>query len=288
MKSQVLTKMSNKHCIIIAGPTAVGKTAEAIRVAKALGTEIISADSRQCYRELRIGVARPTEDELAEVRHHFIADHSITEHITAGSFEKEALACMEEIFTKSNYAVVCGGTGLYIKALAEGLDEIPVTPDEIRMEVSRIYKEKGLDELRNRLLAIDPEFTDRSDINNPSRIMRALEVCLHTGSPIREFQRGTAKKRNFSIEYRIMEMPRELLYERINARVENMMAAGLEAEARSVYAYKDHPALQTVGYKEMFDFFEGRYTREVAIEKIKQHTRNYAKRQITWFKGIRN
>ncbi len=280
------TKMSKKHCIIVAGPTAVGKTAEAIRIAKALQTEIISADSRQCYRELNIGVARPTEEELFEVKHHFIANHSITETITAASFAKEALGYLNIIFNKCDHAVICGGTGLYIKALAEGLDDIPEVPEKVRIEVTSLFNEEGTEGLRKRLLELDPDYASRSDIHNPNRMMRALEVYLHTGSPIGSFQTGASQKRDFTIEYRILELPREQLYERINQRVDKMMETGLEEEAQSVLPYRDHVALQTVGYKELFDYFDGKCTREEAIEKIKQHTRNYAKRQITWFKAI--
>lgn len=280
------TKMSKKKCIIVAGPTAVGKTAEAIRIAKALETEIISADSRQCYHELRIGVARPNEDELAEVNHHFIANHSVTDHITAASFEKEALGYLDGIFKKSDYAVVCGGTGLYIKALAEGLDDIPEVPEQVRNEIISLYKKEGAEGIRELLITLDPSYEQQSDLNNVNRMMRALEVRMHTGKPIRTFQSGGKSKRNFTIEYRIMELPREILYNRINERVDKMIEAGLEEEARMLLSYRDRPALQTVGYKEMFDYFDGILSCEEAIEKIKQHTRNYAKRQITWFKSV--
>lgn len=292
--------MVQKECIIVVGPTAVGKTAEAIRIAKALGTEIISADSRQCYREMNIGVARPSEEECSIVKHHFIANHSIIENITAGSFEKEALTLISGIFKEHDQVVVCGGTGLYIKALTDGLDEIPAIPATVRNEVIGIYQEKGITGLKDSLLRLDPGFDQRGDTNNPHRMMRALEVVLHTGLPIATFQKGTANKdnadsssvensrpeRDFRISYRFMHMPREFLYAKINLRVDNMMKAGLEDEARSLIAYQSLPALQTVGYKELFDFFDGKCTREAAVEKIKQHTRNYAKRQITWFSRL--
>lgn len=291
--------MKEKQCIIVAGPTAIGKTAEAIRFAKLHNTSIISADSRQCYRELRIGVARPTEDELKEVKHYFIANHSITENISAATFAKEASAYLDEIFKDHDVAIVCGGTGLYIKALVEGLDEIPPTPDEIRAEVIQLYKEKGIDALRNRLLALDPSFAGRGDIQNPQRMMRALEVVVSSGRSIFDFYRSvdssqltvnsqqpTVNHQQISFTYNILALPREVLYERINKRVDKMIEEGLEDEVRSLMAYKDLPALQTVGYKEFFDYFDGKCTREEAIDKIKQHTRNYAKRQVTWFKRI--
>ncbi len=291
--------MAEKECIIVVGPTAVGKTTEAIKIASALQTEIISADSRQCYKEMKIGVARPSDAELSAVKHHFIANHSIHENITAASFEKEALSCLDIIFQDHDQAVVCGGTGLYIKALAEGLDDIPEVPIAVRNEAIAIHQEKGLEGLREALLSLDPGFALLGDINNPNRMMRALEVIMHTGLPIAHFQKGSAQKqkgeehknsvvekRNFKIRYQFIQMPREDLYTRINHRVDMMMTEGLEDEARSLFAFKHLPALQTVGYKELFDFFEGKYSREEAIEKIKQHTRNYAKRQITWFSRL--
>ena len=291
--------MAEKECIIIVGPTAVGKTAEAIKIATALKTDIISADSRQCYKEMKIGVARPTDTELSRVRHHFIANHSIHENITAASFEKEALTYLDMIFQDHDQAVVCGGTGLYIKALAEGLDDIPEVPTEVRNKAISIHKDKGVEGLRDTLLSLDPEFALQGDIYNPNRMMRALEVIMHTGFPIAHYQKGVAQKhqgedqlsssvgkRNFKIRYRYIQMPREDLYARINHRVDMMMAEGLEGEARSLFAFKHLTALQTVGYKELFDFFEGKCSREDAIEKIKQHTRNYAKRQITWFSRL--
>ena len=291
--------MKEKQCIIVAGPTAIGKTAEAIRLAKLYNTSIISADSRQCYRELRIGVARPTEDELKEVKHYFIANHSITENVSAATFAKEASAYLDEIFEDHDVAIVCGGTGLYIKALVEGLDDIPPIPDEIRAEAIRLYKEKGIDALRNQLLELDPSFAGRGDIDNPQRMMRALEVVVSSGRSIFDFhksvdssqltvnsQPSTVNRQQILFTYNIQALSREVLYERINRRVDKMIEDGLEDEVRSLIAHKDLTALQTVGYKEFFDYFDRKCTREEAIEKIKQHTRNYAKRQITWFKRI--
>ena len=277
----------DKTVIIVAGPTAVGKTAEAIRMAKSLNTEIISADSRQCFKELEIGVARPSAAELAEVKHYFIANHSIHENITAGSFAREAKQYLDSIFKTRDTAVICGGTGLYIKALVEGLDEIPTIPAEVRDKVIQLFETKGVEGLRNELLEKDPAFEAHGDTNNPNRMMRALEVVLHTGTPLHQFH-VQAENRGinsiYNIEYRIISLPREVLYQRINERVDKMMAHGLEEEARVVYPFKELTALQTVGYKELFDYFDGICNREEAVEKIKQHTRNYAKRQITWFK----
>ena len=276
--------MPTKHCIVVAGPTAVGKTAEAIRLAKLYKTEIISADSRQCYRELSIGVARPSEEELKVVTHHFIANHSITENITAASFEKEALYHLEEIFKNNDHAIVCGGTGLYIKALAEGLNEIPQIPDSVRQEIIELYNNYGIEILRKTLLEKDPDFPLHGDVDNPNRMMRALEVILHTGNTLNSYQTGKKAARNFDISYQIMELPREYLYEKIDERVDKMITAGLEEEVRSLIEYQDRPALQTVGYNEFFNYFNGLISKKEAIEKIKQHTRNYAKRQTTWFK----
>ena len=279
--------MSPKHCIIIAGPTAVGKTAAAIEAALALGTEIVSADSRQCYREMKIGVARPSEEELSTVKHHFIANHAVSENITAASFAKEGRAYLADIFSRHDNAIVCGGTGLYIKALVEGLNEIPEIDAQYREKVSLLHAEQGVDGLRAALLKLDPDFALTGDTQNPARMMRALEVVMATGEPIRTFQKGSAmndEERGFSVSYRILDLPREELYDRINSRVDQMVRAGLEEEVRGLMAYRDRPSLQTVGYQEFFDFFDGKYSREEAIEKIKQHTRNYAKRQITWFK----
>jgi tRNA dimethylallyltransferase len=278
--------MPDKLCIIVAGPTAAGKTAEAIRIAKSLDTEIVSADSRQCYRELNIGVARPTPEELDAVQHHFIANHSILEDISAASYAQEALVYLQKIFQHRDHAVVCGGTGLYIKALAEGLDEIPPVPEAIRNKIKHVFQVSGIAALREQLLELDPDFASHGDINNPNRLMRALEVVMHTGHPISSYQKGSKAKRNFKIEYKIIQPPRELLYEKINQRVDQMIAQGLEAEAHALLPYRERPALQTVGYKEFFDFFSGKLTRAEAIEKIKQHTRNYAKRQMTWFRTL--
>lgn len=304
--------MTQKECIIVAGPTSVGKTAEAIRLAKLYNTSIISADSRQCYKELNIGVARPSVQELNEVKHYFIANHSITENISAASFAKEARAYLNEIFKNHDKAIVCGGTGLYIKALVEGLDKIPTIPKEIREEVIHLYKMNGVDALRKRLLDLDANYPSHGDINNPQRMMRALEVVLFTGFSIYEYHnrerdkacvpagrdeaQGTREEEynynnynnsTITFTYRILDLPREILYERINKRVDQMINDGLEDEVRSLISYKNLPALQTVGYKEFFDYFDGKCTREEAIEKIKQHTRNYAKRQVTWFKKLK-
>ena len=279
--------MNNKHCIIIAGPTASGKTDYAIQLAKELKTEIISADSRQCFKELKIGVARPTEEQLAQVPHHFIANHSIHENITAKDFAEEASDKLNQIFQLKNNAIICGGTGLYIKALIEGFDDIPDIPIEIRNNVIALHKQEGIESLRSALLAADSTFQHTGDLNNPNRMMRALEVVLHTGNPISFYQTNKKNQASYDVSYQFIDIPRNTLYGRINERVDKMMEDGLEEEARTLIPYQEKNALQTVGYKELFDYFNGIYSKADAIEKIKQHTRNYAKRQITWFKKLK-
>ena len=273
-----------KKVIIIAGPTAVGKTSVAIDVAKKLQTEIISADSRQCYKELKIGVARPSEEELATVKHHFIASHSIHEKITAADFEKFALQKTEEIFQTKNVVVMVGGTGLYIKAFCEGMDEIPVVADNIHEEVILAYKENGITWLQEELKNADPEFYQKGEMENPQRMMRALEVFRATGKSILDFRKGVKAKRDFAIEKIALQIPKEELHQRINHRVDQMIEEGLVEEARSLIPYQHLNALQTVGYKELFEHFNGQRSLQDAIGEIKKNTRQYAKRQLTWFR----
>jgi len=285
--------MPEKECIIVAGPTAIGKTSFAISLAEKFKTAIISADSRQCYRELDIGVARPSATELAQVQHYFIANHSVTSNINAASFAREAEIYLDELFASHNKVILCGGTGLYIRALVEGLDEIPEIPASVRTEVIALFESKGLSGIQHALDQIDSSFKLKNDFYNPNRVMRALEVSLHTGMPIAQFQLGETrqkawKAKGYNFRYCIMEMPRETLYSRINQRVDQMIADGLEEEVRGLTGYKSLPALKTVGYEEFFDYFEGLQTRAEAIAKIKQHTRNYAKRQVTWFNKVKS
>lgn len=280
-----------KTVYVIVGPTAVGKTAAAIELASQLGTEIISADSRQCYREMNIGVARPSLEELAQVKHHFIASHSITDEVNTAVFEAYALNALANIFKEHNAAVVVGGTGLYIKALCEGIDYLPAIDPQVRSFVTDSFAAKGIAWLQEQVRLKDPVFFAGPEYQNPHRLMRALEVFLQTGMSIRSFQTGTITQRNFRIQKIGMEIPRQDLYNRINLRVESMMNAGLLAEAESCYQdyvlnsgdAKIPHALNTVGYSELFDYFNGLQTLSVAVERIKQHTRNYAKRQLTWF-----
>ena len=271
--------------IVITGPTASGKTSLALALAQKYKTAIVSVDSRQCYKELNIGVAKPTNEELSTVHHYFINSHSIHTVVDAVVFEKYALAAVEEIFLNNNVAIVCGGTGLYLNVFCEGIDDIPKTPPELRAEIIASYQTEGIEYLQAALLENDPDFlTHSNELNNPARLMRALEVKLSTGKSILSFQEGVKKQRNFDIIKFGIDLPREILYERINNRVDQMIEDGLLEEVMLLHQYKQYPALQTVGYTELFDFIEGNVDLNIAVEKIKQHTRNYAKRQITWFK----
>lgn len=280
----VMEQKPSRTVIVLAGATASGKTAAAIRLAKELGTEIISADSRQCYRELNIGVARPSEKELAAVPHHFIASHSIHDPVTASDFEVYALEKAGEIFRKNNTLVMVGGTGLYIRAFINGLDNIPRVDTAVRQKIVADYDRYGLGWLQEEVQKKDPLYYETGEIRNPQRLMRALEVLEATGKSIRSFQQGKTATRDFNVIRVAIEFSREELDERIFQRVDKMIEDGLEEEARGLLPYRHLNALQTVGYEEMFDYFDGQYSREVAIEKIKVHTRQYARRQFTWFK----
>ncbi|MFT3981743.1 MAG: tRNA (adenosine(37)-N6)-dimethylallyltransferase MiaA [Ferruginibacter sp.] len=274
----------NKTCIIIAGPTAVGKTAFAIEAARHFSTEIISADSRQCYREMNTGVARPSPEELAAVPHHFIASHSIHENINAADFEKYALQCTGTVFQQHDHVVMVGGTGLYIKAFCEGLDDIPAATTALRQEITAAYEANGIGWLQSVIEKEDPVFFVRGEMQNPQRMMRALEVIRTTGRSILEFRSENKKQRPFNVVKIGLELPRDILYDRINQRVDTMIQEGLVEEARALFPYRHLNALQTVGYRELFDHFEGHISFERAVELIKQNTRHYAKRQLTWFK----
>lgn len=276
--------MSSKTCIIICGPTASGKTSLAIRLAQQLNTSIISADSRQCFRELDIGVARPSEEELAVVKHYFIASHSIHDEINASVFEQFALQAAEEIFSKNDVAVMVGGTGLYINAFCNGMDDIPAVPKAISNELEKNYNENGLAWLQEEISRRDPQYATGGEMHNPHRLLRALGVMLASGRSIREFQKGKTVARPFRIIKAGLDIPRSVLYERINRRVDGMMEAGLLKEAEQLYPYRYLKALQTVGYTELFDYFDNKHSLETAISLIKQNTRHYAKRQLTWFR----
>jgi tRNA dimethylallyltransferase len=276
--------MKQKTCIIICGPTASGKTDFAIDIAKHFHTQIISADSRQCFTELGIGVAKPLLEQLSAVQHYFINSHSITENISAADFEQYALESLTEIFKANDLAVMVGGTGLYIKAFCEGLDDIAQTDPKIKNDIIEKYTAHGIIWIQEKIKTEDPLYFEKGEIQNPQRMMRALEVIRNTGKSIIAHQQKIKKERDFKIIKIGIDIPRPILYERINTRVNKMMAQGLEKEAETLHAQKELNALQTVGYRELFDYFENKNTLEKAIELIKQNTRHYAKRQLTWFK----
>jgi tRNA dimethylallyltransferase len=275
---------AEKTVLIIAGPTAVGKTAVALEVAKRLHTEIISADSRQCYRELNIGVARPSAEERAQVPHHFIASHSVTEKVTAATFEQFALEKVHGLLKKLDVVVMTGGTGLYLKAFCEGLDAIPEVPEAVHRQIIDDYKEKGLAWLQQQVQALDPLFYAQGEIHNPQRLMRALEVYKATGTSIEAFKKDTKAVRSFRIIKTALHLPKEGLHHNINSRVDAMIENGLIEEVKQLVPYRHLNALQTVGYTEIFQYLDGSITKEEAITLIKQHTRQYAKRQLTWFR----
>lgn len=269
------------------GPTAVGKTAMSIRLAKAFNTEIVSADSRQIYREIPIGTAAPTGEELLQVKHHFIGSKSITEDYSAGDFEADALFLLDKLFKRNDVVIMTGGSGLYVKAVTHGLDEHPSDLD-VRNTLISGFQKHGLKWLQQELLERDPATYRVIDLSNHQRIIRALEVCITSGMPYSGFLTHSAKNRPFNVIEIGLELPREVLNERINRRVDLMMQAGLENEARSFFHQRHLNALQTVGYKELFDSFEGKCTISQAVEDIKTHTRRFAKRQMTWFRKNSN
>jgi tRNA dimethylallyltransferase len=272
---------------IVVGPTAVGKTAYAIELAKKLKTEIISADARQCFKELNIGVARPTTSELSMVKHHFIASHSIHEPVNAGVFETYALEKTAELLNQYGSVVMVGGTGLYIKAFAEGMDAIPAIDPAIRLQIQNDLSNNGLAWLQGQVEKLDPTYWAAADLGeqqNAQRLSRALEVVVGTGQSILDFQQQQKKHRPFAIQKIGLEMPRAQLYDRINQRVLQMVEQGLEEEVRSLLPQFNLNALQTVGYQEWLPYFEGKQSKEAVINAIQQNTRHYAKRQMTWFK----
>ena len=276
--------MNRKRCLIVCGPTAVGKTDISIDLALKYNTSIISADSRQCYKELNIGVAKPSTHQLESVPHYFINSHSIRQEIYVKVFETYALNAVAEIFQENDVAVMVGGTGMYIKVFAEGIDDVPETNKEIRERIINSYEEHGIEWLQQELKLHDPEFYSEGEMQNPQRMLRALEVKNSTGKSILDFQSNQKNQRDFEVEYMLLELPRETLYQRINHRVDIMMEEGLLEEVKSLFPFRHLNALQTVGYRELFDYIEGKHSLETAVEEIKKNTRRYAKRQMTWFK----
>ena len=273
---------------MITGPTGVGKTELTLRVAEAYGCPIVSADSRQIYQEIPIGTAAPTAAELARVKHYFVGTMSVQEEYNAGMYERDALGVLDilaDSVNKEVFAILTGGSMMYIDAVCKGFDDIPAVRADVREQVRKEYAEKGLAWLQSETERLDKTYWETVDRQNPQRLMHCLEVTLSAGKPYSEFRRATQTKRAFGIVKVALERPREELYERINRRVDAMMAAGLEEEARAVYPLRELNSLQTVGYRELFDYFDGKTTREEAIRLIKQNSRHYAKRQMTWFRA---
>ncbi|MEY3678092.1 MAG: tRNA ((37)-N6)-dimethylallyltransferase MiaA [Bacteroidota bacterium] len=270
--------------ICLIGPTAIGKTDLAIKLAQHFATEIISADSRQIFKEMTIGTAKPSPEELSLVKHHFVDSHAISEEFSVGHFEKQGLETLNHIFNTHQTAIMAGGSGLYVKAITQGFDELPLIPASLREQLNARLREYGIAPLQEQLKELDPEYYAALDVHNPQRVIRALEVCLHSGKKFSEFRIQNQKKRPFRTIKIGLEMQREALYERINQRVELMMKAGLLKEVESLLAHRQLNALQTVGYQELFEYLDGKCSLEAAVALIKQNTRRFAKRQITWFK----
>lgn len=273
-----------KNLISIVGPTAIGKTALAIQVAQHFGTEIISADSRQFFKEMAIGTAKPDAEELAAAKHHFIDSHSITQLFSTGDFEVEGLKKLEEIFEKHDTAVMVGGSGLYVNALLNGLDEMPDIDLSIREKLNKQFEAEGIAAIQSQLAALDPEYFAKVDQQNPQRMIRGLEVFLSTGQKLSSMLSATKKERPFNIIKIGLNTDRAVLYDRINKRVDKMIADGLVEEVKSLTPFKQYNALNTVGYSEIFDYFDGKLSLDEAIAAIKQNTRRFAKRQLTWFR----
>ena len=270
--------------VCIVGPTAIGKTDVAITLAQQFTTEIVSADSRQFFKEMSIGTAKPLPEELAAVPHHFINSHSITEPFSVGDFEKAGLLLLEKLYKKHPIVFLVGGSGLYVQAITQGFDNLPKAPPELRAELNKQLTEEGIERLQKRLEALDPTYYAEVDIYNPQRLIRALEVCIGTGKPFSAYHSHTANERPFEVLTIGLNTERSQLYTQINKRVDHMMELGLLAEVETLLPYRDLNALQTVGYQELFDFFDGTKSLDKAVEEIKQNTRHFAKRQLTWFR----
>ena len=276
--------MSIKRLLVIVGPTGSGKTDLSIRLARHYGAPILSTDSRQFYRGMAIGTAQPDPDQLQAAEHHFIASHDLNEDLNCGSYEMQALSCLEKLFAEHDWVIAVGGSGLYVRALCEGMDDLPQADPELRERLTCRLANEGVDALAAELRELDPAYYATVDRRNPARVMRALEVCLQTGRPYSEQRTGQRRPRPFGIVKVGVDLPREELYARIDRRVDRMVADGLEAEARALYPYRMLNALQTVGYREFFDYFDGRTSYEEAVSLIKRNSRRYAKRQLTWFR----
>lgn len=274
----------NKTLIVIVGPTGIGKTALAIELARHFSTEIISADSRQFFKEMEIGTAKPSQEELNAAPHHFINSHSIKMLFSTGDFEIQALQLMEELFKKQDLLIMVGGSGLYIDAVCNGLDDLPDTDLHIREQLKQQLEEEGIESIKQQLKIHDPEYYEKVDQANPQRMVRGLEFFLSTGEKLSSYQTNSKKQRPFNIIKIGLNMDRAALYQRINHRVDQMMATGLLEEVKGLQEYRKYNALNTVGYSELFDYLDGQIPLETAVDKIKQNTRRFAKRQLTWFR----
>lgn len=279
-----MSTKNNNYLIVVVGPTAIGKTALGIKVAQHFNTHIISCDSRQFYKEMAIGTAVPSKEELAAAPHHFIQNISIQDTYSVGDFERDALAKLDELFKENPVQVMVGGSGLFVNAILNGLDDFPDVDPSIRAQLNKDLEEKGLPYLQQMLKELDPVHYDKVAIDNPQRVTRALEICIGTGKPYSSFLNIKQHSRNFTPIVIGLEADREKMYERINKRVDIMMGNGLLKEAEALYPHRDNNALQTVGYRELFSYFDKEFTLEFALEEIKKNTRRFAKRQITWFK----
>ena len=274
----------NKTLIVITGPTAVGKTDLCLDIAKYFGIPIINADSRQIYREIKIGTAAPTEDQLQQVRHYFVGTQSLTDYYSASIYEQEVMSLLNTLFQTSDYALLSGGSMMYIDAVCNGIDDIPTIDDETRNTLKKRLADEGLESLCEQLRILDPEHYEMVDKKNPRRVVHALEICLMTGRTYTSFRTNERKDRPFNIIKIGLNRNREIIYDRINHRVDNMMEQGFLEEARSVYHLRHLNALNTVGYKELFAYLDGKWALEEAVERIKGNTRRYARKQLTWFK----
>jgi tRNA dimethylallyltransferase len=270
--------------LVLLGPTGVGKTVGSIRIAEKLSSPILSADSRQLYKGMSIGTAAPTPDQLSRVKHYFVGILSPEEYYSASRYEEEAITLIEKLHKKHPVVVMVGGSMLYIDAVCRGIDEMPTIDDELRKDLQQLYRKEGLDPIRQQLKLLDPVFYRQVDLKNPKRVIHALEVCLMTGKPYSSLRTNLRKKRPFRIVKIGFTRERQELYDRINARVDDMIDNGLIEEAQRLYPLRHLNSLNTVGYKELFDYFDGKYDLNTAIEKIKQHSRNYARKQLSWFK----
>jgi tRNA dimethylallyltransferase len=274
--------------VIIAGPTGVGKTNTAIQIAKKINTEIISADSRQIFKEMTIGTAVPSGRELNQVKHHFIQSHSIHENFNASQYEFEVIDCLNTLFQKHSCAILAGGSGLYIDAVCNGIDDLPTIPVAVREKYKNLFEEKGIEYLQDLVKQNDPDYYFRVDIQNPKRLLKALEVFEITGKPYSSLLTNQDKERSFRTIKIILDLPRNELYNRINNRVDKMISEGLVVEAQNLIQHKNLTPLKTVGYKELFDYFENKLSLEEAIVQIKNHSRAYARRQLTWFRRYKS